>query len=216
MTRRLLQIALGVVLGLGLTLVVLRTGAPDPSSGGEEDATARALLAEPFPAPALDLVDPAGRPVHLDEFRGSVVALFFGYTYCPDVCPLTLAVLGRLQEEGFEEGPPVEVLFVSVDPERDGPQRLERFTAGLPGSVRAATGEGPRIREQAVAYGVDVRRPGAPDRVDPEGPVPDYRVDHTARTFLIDPGGRVSATLPPMVSAPDARAIIEAVRSRGP
>lgn len=198
-----------------LTLLVART--PRTDSGASDDPVRRAVLAEPFPAPPLDLVDPEGVAVRLEDLQGSVVALFFGYTYCPDVCPLTLAVLGRLQEEE-QEGvePPLEVVFVSVDPERDTPSRLRAFADGLPGRIRAVSGDGDRIRTQAVAYGVDVQRPGAPEEIDPEGPVPDYRVDHTARTFLIGADGRITATLPAMVSAADARAIVERVRREGP
>lgn len=212
MMRRVVQVVAGLTVGIAVVLVLLlRTGA-DPTSSSREDPTGQALLPDPFPAPPLDLVDPDGAPVSLDDFRGSWVALFFGYTYCPDVCPLTLAILGRLQEEETGVDPPLEVVFVSVDPERDTPARLRRFGAGLPGRVRTWTGEGSTVRAQAFAYGVDVQRPGAPERVDPEGPVPDYRVDHTARTFLVDPGGRVVATLPAMVSAPEARAIVDRVR----
>mgnify|MGYP002395795138 CR=1 FL=1 len=194
-----------------MALTVLVPWGPTSGPPGLDDPVRQALFAEPFPAPPLDLVDPDGRPVRLDEFQGSVVALFFGYTYCPDVCPLTLAVLGRLQEERGAARPPLEVVFVSVDPERDTPERLRRFAQGLPGRIRALSGDGDTLRSQAVAYGVDVRRPDAPAEIDPDGPVPDYRVDHTARTFVIGTEGRVVATLPPMVSPAEARAIVEAV-----
>lgn len=216
MSRRLLQIALGTVLGLIVALTVLVPLGSDAGSQGVDDPVRQAILAEPFPAPPLDLVDPEGRPVRLAELQGSIVALFFGYTYCPDVCPLTMAVLGRLQEGRDEALPPLEVVFVSVDPERDRPERLRRFAQGLPGRVRALSGDGPTLRSQAVAYGVDVQRPGAPAEIDPDGPVPDYPVDHTARTFLIGTDGRVRATLPPMVSAADAEAILERVTERAP
>jgi protein SCO1/2 len=210
MVRRALQVALGLTLGLVVALVLLFLRAESPAgSGPPEEPVARAILADPFPAPPLQLVDPEGTPVTLDDFRGSWVALFFGYTYCPDVCPLTLAVLGRLQEEESRRGRPFEVVFVTVDPERDTPDRLTRFAAGLPGQVRVLSAGGEDVRRQAFAFGVDVQRPGAPEVVDPDGPVPDYRVDHTARTFLVDPRGRVAATLPAMVSGPEARAILE-------
>lgn len=212
MVRRAIQVALGLTLGLIVALVLLFRAEPPPGSGAPDDPVGRAVLADPFPAPPLDLVDPAGRPVTLDDFRGSWVALFFGYTYCPDVCPLTLAVLGRLQEEELQGDHPLEVVFVTVDPERDTPDRLRRFAAGLPGRLRVLSGDGEAVRGQAFAFGVDVQRPGAPDVVDPEGPVPDYRVDHTARTFLVDPRGRVAATLPAMVSGAEARAVLERLR----
>jgi protein SCO1/2 len=212
MVRRAIQVALGLTLGLAVAMALFLRGEPRGESGAPDDPVARAVLADPFPAPPLDLVDPAGSPVTLDDFRGSWVALFFGYTYCPDVCPLTLAVLGRLQEEEPAGDRPLEVVFVTVDPERDTPERLRRFAAGLPGRIRVLSGDGEAVRGQAFAFGVDVQRPGAPDVVDPAGPMPDYRVDHTARTFLVDPRGRVAATLPAMVSGADARAVLERLR----
>ena len=215
MFRRLLQIALGATVGLIATLVLLRAGVSGGPPGATPDAGDGALLAEPFPAPPLELEDPDGDPVRLEDFQGALVALFFGYTYCPDVCPLTLSVLGRIRDEGLEGGVPLEVVFVSIDPERDTPARLRRFARGLPGQVHVLSGDGPRTRSQARAYGVDVQRPGAPDTIDPDGPVPDYRVDHTARTFILDARGRVAATLPPMVSATEARTILQRVGRRG-
>ncbi len=212
MSLRLIRVALGVILGLIVVLTVILPRGSGPGTGNSDDPVGRAILADPFPAPPLELVDVGGLPVDLQDLEGSLVALFFGYTYCPDVCPLTLATLGRLQEEQAGADPPLEVVFVSVDPERDTPGRLRSFAAGLPGRVRALTGRGEAIRAQAVAWGVDVQRPGAPEEIDPDGPVPDYRVDHTARTFILDAAGRVVATLPAMVSAADARAILERVR----
>ncbi len=204
MRRRILQVTAGVTLGLILALVwALREG-PGIRAGAAPDPVEDALLPAPFPAPPLDLVDPSGDPVRLADLRGSVVAIFFGYTHCPDVCPLTLATLGRLQDE--DRAPPFEVVFVSVDPERDTPERLRAFTAGLPGRIRGWTSEDEGVRRQADAFGVRVHRS--------EEAGPDYLVDHTARTFLVDPEGAVVATLPPMVSPERARAVVDAVYRR--
>jgi len=200
MRRRILQVTAGVALGLILALVwALREG---PGAGPEP--VDEALLPAPFPAPPLDLVDPSGVRVRLADLRGSVVAIFFGYTHCPDVCPLTLATLGRLQEQ--DRDPPLEVVFVSVDPERDTPDRLRTFTTGLPGRIRGWTADGDEVRRQADGFGVRVHRR--------EDAGPDYLVDHTARTFIVDPEGAVVATLPPMVSPERARAVVDAVYRR--
>ncbi len=203
MRRRILQVTAGVTLGLILALAwALREG-PDLRPGAAADPVDEALLPDPFPAPPLDLVDPSGAPARLADLRGSVVAVFFGYTHCPDVCPLTLATLGRLQDE--ERDPPLEVVFVSVDPERDTPDRLRTFTGGLPGRIRGWTADEEEVRRQADGYGVRVHRSG-------DGP--DYLVDHTARTFVVGPGGDVVATLPPMVAPDLARAVVDAVYRR--
>ena len=204
MRRRILQVTAGVTLGLILALVwALREG-PGVRAGAAADPVAEALLPDPFPAPPLDLVDPSGAPARLADLRGSVVAIFFGYTHCPDVCPLTLASLGRLQDQ--DRDPPLEVVFVSVDPERDTPERLRAFTAGLPGHIRGWTADGEEVRRQADTFGVRVHRT--------EEAGPDYLVDHTARTFIVGPDGAVVATLPPMVSVERAREVLDAVYRR--
>ena len=199
---------MGVVLGLlAAGLLLLRTldgeGAGPPAEG--------ALLSDPFPAPALALYDVDGRLVRLQDFRGDVVALFFGYTHCPDVCPVTLNRLGRVQEalEPRAGEPRLRLVFVTVDPERDTPERLRAFTSALPGEVTALTGDREEVRAQAFAFGVGV----AEREVEflPDGA---YLVDHTARTFFVGPEGRIVATLEPMAAPDEVEAVVRAVLRR--
>ncbi|HSM04866.1 MAG TPA: SCO family protein [Longimicrobiales bacterium] len=205
MIRRIVQVAAGVALGLIVALLLApREGRQ--AGGRMPDPVEVALIPDPFPAPPLALMDPNGDPATLASLRGSVVAVFFGYTHCPDVCPLTLATLGRLQEDE-DRAPPLEVVFVSVDPRRDTPERLRAFAEGLPGRILAWTAEADEVRRQANAFGVLVAVPE-------DGSDPDYLVDHTARTFLVGPGGDVVATLPPMVGQDQAREVIDAVYQR--
>lgn len=196
-------IVLGVMVALIATFRNVLPGFRAPDDRAQE--TAR-LLPDPFPAPALELLDTEERPWSLSSLRGSVVAIFFGYTNCPDVCPITLGRLGGLQEAGVLEGPSLEVVFVSLDPARDTPDRLRTFVAGLPGAVVAVTSGAEDVRAQASAFGVM-----AHERRDAALPPGEYLVDHTARTFLLDPSGRVVATLPPMASPEEIRAVVEAV-----
>lgn len=204
---------MGIVLGVMVALLAtFRNILPGFRSGEEGTRETAHLLPDPFPAPALELWDTEGRPWSLSTLKGAVVAVFFGYTNCPDVCPITLGRLGRLQEEGSLEGPALEVVFVSLDPARDTPDRLRTFVAGLSGSVVAVTSEPDDVRGQASAFGVM-----AMERHDPALPEGEYLVDHTARTFLLDPAGRVVATLPPMASPEEIREVLEAVyASLGP
>lgn len=198
---------MGVVLGLMLALLASFRGLlPGLGSGSDAEVDAGLLLPEPFPAPALSLSDPQGRPWTLSSLRGSVVALFFGYTNCPDVCPITLGRLGRLQGETAGKGPALEIVFVTVDPDRDTPERLRAFVEALPGHVRAVTGPEAQVRAQAGEFGVVVM-----DREAEGLPEGEYLVDHTARTFLLDPDGRVVATLPPMASPEEIQEVLDAV-----
>lgn len=197
-----MQVAIGVALGLTVTLVAtFRWVIPDLAG----DDAAR-LLADPFPAPSLTLTTPDGDAWSLEELRGSVAAVFFGYTNCPDVCPLTLARLARHREERTAVQPALEVVFVSVDPRRDTPERLRAFVEGLPGSVLGVTAPEEEVRAQARDFGVMVR-----DREVEGLPDGDYLVDHTARTFIVDPEGLVVATLQPMATPEEIQVVLDAV-----
>lgn len=202
MNARTIRILMGFVLGLMLALLVTSRTLVRTSP---EEATGP-LLPEPFPAPALELRDVDGGAWSLEDTRGSVVALFFGYTHCPDVCPLTLARLGRYQADRGGAAPSLEVVFVSVDPNRDTPERLREFAAGLPGSLVAVTAAEEEVRRQADAWGVLVM-----ERQEPSLPEGEYLVDHTARTFILGPDGQVVATLPPMAPVEELERVLDAV-----
>lgn len=122
---------------------------------------------------------------HLSALRGRIVLLFFGYTYCPDVCPTTMAEMRKLMERLDARADKVAVVFVSVDPERDTPARLAEYVPFFDPhfyGVQLA----PEALEQAKRdYGVFAeKRP----YVGVDG-VETYTVDHTARVFLVDQTG---------------------------
>lgn len=208
MSPRLLRLALGVATGLLAALLYLGVQGTGPSANrapGPPDP----FFAEPVSAPPLRLQRPDGRWTTLDDFRGEVVALFFGYTHCPDVCPITLAQLARLQDELDPNEDDLQVVFVSLDPARDTPEMLERFAARLHPDLVALTAPVDTLRPQALDYGIGFfyrpRDGGPADSIvspsDPEssaaGLGDDYLVDHTARTFLIDREGRLVAQILP-------------------
>src|SRR5690606_29587559 len=134
------------VLAVGLAL--------DGSSEG--DAGQDLFLQAPLPPPALSLTDHTGRAVALDGLRGRTVAVFFGYTFCPDVCPLTLSHLSRIHGELDPQARALQVLFVSVDPERDTPERLARYLESFHPSILALTGSFDEIERQARGFGVGI------------------------------------------------------------
>ncbi|MCX8085827.1 MAG: SCO family protein [Rhodocyclaceae bacterium] len=134
------------------------------------------------------LAGPAG-PVSLHDFAGKLVLLQFGYTYCPDICPTSLALLsealGRLVPV---EAARVQALFVSVDPERDDAARLAEYTAFFHPAILGLTGEPQALAEIASRYGAVFSR-----QANAAG---GYTIDHTALTYLIDGQGRLVASLP--------------------
>lgn len=130
------------------------------------------------------------RPLSLRDLQGQVVLLYFGYTWCPDICPTNLGylalALGQLTEAELAR---VQVLFISLDPERDTPERLAQYTAFFHPRVRGLTGTPEQIAQAANRYGVAYRK------VVQETSATGYLVDHSAYTYLIDPRGRLSGTL---------------------
>lgn len=137
-----------------------------------------------MPDLAFDLTDEHGNEVKADAFRGKVALLFFGYTHCPDVCPATLAILRAALEKLGSEADRVQVLFVSVDPKRDGPKQLASYTSPFGPHVLGLTGTRAQLDALTKRYRVTYRYGEA----DAKG---DYPVYHSAAIFAFDPAGRV-------------------------
>jgi protein SCO1/2 len=113
------------------------------------------------------LTDHTGKPRQLADFRGKIVLLFFGYTHCPDVCPVTMGQLGLLMKELGPDAKRVQVLFVTLDPERDTKELLAQY-----------------VPETAKAFHVFFEKQS--------GKTPEaYTIDHTAGTFVFDTQGRL-------------------------
>jgi protein SCO1/2 len=142
-------------------------------------------------------------PVSLQDFRGQVVMLYFGYTWCPDICPTNLALFSRvLNELTAAELAQVQPIFVSVDPRRDTPERLQEYTTYFHEKLIGITGSDAEVAAVAARYGVAYRA------VNPETES-NYAVDHSADTYLIDRQGRLVKRLP---HGSDAETLLRAVR----
>ena len=133
---------------------------------------------------AFTLTDPAGRTRTLADYQGKAVALFFGYTQCPDVCPTTLAALAGAMKLLGPDADRVQVLFVTVDPARDTPQLLATYVPAFDPRFVGLRGDDAATERTAREFKVIYQKvPGtAPDR---------YTMDHSAGTFLFDPKGRL-------------------------
>lgn len=132
---------------------------------------------------ALKLPDADGKPRTMKDFEGKVVAVFFGFTHCPDVCPTSLALLADVIQRLGPDGERVQVVFVSVDPERDNPAQLGAYVKAFnPGFIGLA-GTPEQTAEVAKAFKVFYQKVG-----DVAGG--NYSIDHTAGTYLFDPKGR--------------------------
>ncbi len=150
------------------------------------------------------VLDGPDGPVALKDFRGKLVVLQFGYTYCPDVCPTALMEIAQAYALlSVEEQAKVQGIFVSVDPERDDAVRLREYTAFFHPGIIGLTAPLPRLREVANRYGVVFMRQ---DDVSAGG----YVIDHTALTYLVDADGKLVATLPHGTPASQLAAAIKA------
>lgn len=141
------------------------------------------------------LTDEMGQPVQLSDFRGQYVLLSFGYTACPDVCPLTLAELARAVDALGARADRVQVLFVSVDPARDNPALLDGYMHHFHPSFHGATGTADALLDVATQYGVYFER-----RAD------SAFIDHTATVTVVDPKGYIRAVFPYGVAGADMAA----------
>jgi protein SCO1/2 len=153
----------------------------------------------PKPAAALPLTDQAGRPFALADQRGKVLAVYFGYTFCPDVCPLTLAQLTQVWRELTpEEAARFQPIFVTVDPERDTGEVLARYLAVFDNAVGSDRGLGfIGLHGAADALAVALEGYGAQaiKRLHP-GSAAGYSMDHTASIFVVDPNGNLVEWFP--------------------
>lgn len=159
-------------------------------------------LEQPKPLEDFSLVDHNGNPVDLENLKGQWSLLFFGFTHCPDVCPTTLSVLNRAVRE--LENPP-QVVMVSVDPERDTPEKLAQYVPGFNAAFTGYTGEFEQIvgltTQVNIAFGkVPGDEPGS------------YLVEHSAALVIVDPAGNYVGFIKPPHQATDITAIVEALR----
>jgi protein SCO1/2 len=151
------------------------------------------------------LTDHNGKPRTLADFRGKVVTVFFGFTHCPDVCPTTLSEMKLVLKELGSDANRVQVLFVTVDPERDTPEVLRQYVPSFDPGFLGLYGDAKATAEVARNFKVFYQKvPGAkPDT---------YTVDHTAASYVFDPQGRLRlfvrhGTLQPLVS--DLRLLLQ-------
>lgn len=166
-------------------------------------ATRTIELAEAPKGGDFTLQGPEG-PVSLSDFRGQVVMLYFGYTWCPDICPTNLALFSRvLNELQAEELAQVQPIFVSVDPHRDSLARLKEYTEYFHPRLIGITGSDAEVAQAAALYGVAYRA------VNPETDE-NYAVDHSADTYLIDQQGGLVQRLP---HGSTANILLKAVRA---
>lgn len=193
MFNRSILIVLVIALAAGLGLVASQYWfARDTAPAGPELETVR-LFPQPRALPPFALQQSDGTQLVPGELHGHWTLVFLGFTHCPDVCPTTLADLSRAQKEweALPEARRPRVLFVSVDPERDSPDRIGEYAAFFHRDTLAATADIPALEEFARSLSlVFMKVPLGGD-----APADLYTIDHSAALALLDPEGRMAGVI---------------------
>jgi protein SCO1/2 len=178
MWKQALAVLLAVVLGTGVAwfAVQWRT-APDSLSTTSD---------QPLPIGGDFTLQSVKGPVHLADFRGKVVVLYFGYTACPDICPTSMATLkgafGQLTPAELQQ---VQGIFVSVDPERDSLEHIQQYASYFHPAIMGLSGTLPELEKVAKDYAAFFRK------VEMPGSAMAYTIDHSAILYVIDKDGKV-------------------------
>lgn len=182
MPRPLLYIAAGVIL-----LVIV--GAFTLPGLFSESKTYHGTLVDATGDPEEFTLTSADGEVRLSDIRGKLVVMYFGYTNCPDYCPATLSKLAKVRERLGEDGDDIQVMMITVDPERDDPERLARFTEAFDPSFVGLTGSEDELRAVASQFGIFFQKA--------EGSAATgYLVDHSTTTVVLDRDGRERLYMP--------------------
>ncbi len=174
--------------------------------GGAEHEFAGAVIDPPQPLPDFTLRTAGDTPVSLSDFRGEYVYIYFGYTYCPDFCPTTMSALTRARRELGDDAERMRVVMITVDPERDTPDVIANYVSFFDPSYVGLTGTTAEIDAAGEPFGIFYQKH--------EGSTASgYLVDHSTRTYLIDPEGNYRVAYPyettPEQFAEDLRWLME-------
>lgn len=200
---RILLVAAAATL-VALAAVLAWRSATAPQRSGVVASTGQALVGGPF-----TLVDQDGKTVTEAALKGKWTTVFFGYTYCPDVCPLTLQTLGAAQQRMGARARDLQVVFITVDPARDTPQQLKAYLTSpvFPRGMTALTGTPEQVAVAAKAYRAPYSKEG-----EGEG----YLMNHPSMLYLMDPQARFNRIIPAGLSPEDmARQITTAMQAGG-
>jgi protein SCO1/2 len=173
-------------------------------SGGATVSSGTALIGGPF-----QLVDQDGKAVDQRILDHRWSAVFFGYTYCPDVCPATLQLLAQAKAQMGDAGKAVQVVFISVDPDRDTPAQLKSYlaTPAFPKPTLGLTGSAAQIAAAAKAYRAYYQK---------QGSGVGYSVNHSALIYLMNPAGQFDRVMAESLTPKEIAAQIEHAMRIGP
>ena len=180
------------LLGASALIAVLSACSPSPDAANGEATTDVAVssgetadcLSRAYPeiGGPISLTDDTGKAVTQDDYKGEFALVYFGFTYCPDVCPMTLVNVERAYEQLPDGVEPPQTLLISVDPERDTPEVLASYVKAprFPKNLVGLTGTPEQIRKAADEFVADYSRVEQPESAS------EYTMDHTSLLYLMD------------------------------
>jgi len=172
-----------LVLSLTILAIIGCNGSSEPSFRTTE-------IGENIPTSDFTLTNQHGEPFTLSEHEGKVVLLFFGFTYCPDVCPATLSTWKRVQDALEESSEKVEFVYITVDPERDTPEKMQQHLSVFSSDFIGLTGDKQALQKVYSDYGV------YREKVEVSESASGYLINHTSRIYVIDKQGRWRLSIP--------------------
>ncbi|MEW5827850.1 MAG: SCO family protein [Chloroflexota bacterium] len=147
------------------------------------------VLQSTTPAYDFALAAAEGKTVRLSDYKGKVVLLYFGYTFCPDVCPATLANASQAIRALGKKGEQVQLIMISVDPARDTPEKLAQYVTHFHPSYIGITGTDEQVSETAALYGIYFQKNEGTEATG-------YLIDHTATLMAVDQEGYLKLLIP--------------------
>ena len=205
----MIEIRRSIIIGITANLLLADAGWLAWAQTPEETSAARLMddlmwnrgpIGGPFA-----LIDQAGKPRTDEDFRGKLLLIYFGYSYCPDVCPTDLQQVGLAVDQLGAAGGAVQPIFITLDPERDTAAHLAEYVPLFHSRLIGLTGSTEQIRRVASAYKVYYAKypPGSPD----------YVIDHSSFIYLVDENGKYIGFFP---SGTTADRMIEIIRQHLP
>lgn len=206
MPRRSILLFAGACIAIAAALAVVTmvvVGRQDAAGPGVVSSTGQPQVGGPF-----QLVNQDGQTVDQTMLDGRWSLVFFGFTYCPDYCPTTLTSLEATKRQMGEKADDLQIVFISVDPERDTPQALKDYlsTDGFPKGVIGLTGTPEQIRAAADAYRAMYQKVG-----EGEG----YTMNHSLTVYLMGPDGKFRTAVAHDLGPERAAQVIERAMARG-
>ena len=195
---------IAVALGVAISAIVVVSGRDGAGPVSRQiGSTGQPSVGGPF-----QLVNQDGQPVDETLLEGQWSLVFFGFTYCPDYCPMTLQTLDATRRLLGDRADAIQIVFITVDPDRDTPQALKDYLSsdGFPPGVIGLTGEPAQIRAAANAYRAAYQKVG-------EGEA--YTMNHSLTVYLMGPDGRFRSALAHDLGPANSARVIEQAMARG-